>query len=178
MGVFAIVMTSLASLIRHTVRFYNTQVMANEVQQQAILATRWLSQELDEGSITSIKSLATPTQAVIFGSPRDKANQLRFDGETKLWQKFVCYYIHSLDGKSVLLRGVLEFDSPAHAPPPVPSTITVTSFVGTDVSERIMARHINSIQATIDESVELSITASLDDGAYTLKLTTRVEMGS
>lgn len=176
MGVFALVMASLSGLIRHTIRFYNTQVRATEVEQQAIQATRWLSQELGEGSIESIANLPAPESAVVFGSPRDKDNLLQFDNGVMLWQKFVCYYVDKAGGTSILKRGVLEFGEPAYAPPPVPDSITISTFQGTDVSERVMARHIENLKVNVTDSAEIEIKASLDDGAYTLKLTTRVEM--
>lgn len=176
MGVFAIVMASLSGLIRHTLRFYNIQVMATEVEQQAIQAIRWIGQELGEGSVESLANLPPPEHAVVFGSPRDKDNVLQFDNERMLWQKFVCYYVDKIEDTSILKRGVLEFDEPAYAPPVVPPTISISTFQGADVSERVMARHIEELKVNVSDNVEIEIKASLDEGAYTLKLASRIEM--
>ena len=178
MAIFALVLASLSGLIRHTVRFYTIQVRATEVQQQALQATRWLSQELQEGSYQSIDNRTAPSSAVIFGSPRDEDDHLNFSGNVMLWQKLVCYYVDKVEGKPVLKRGVLQFESPAHAPPPIPTSMTSATFQGTDAPQRLMARDIDSVQVTVADSAEIVIQASVEDGAFVLKLKTRVEMGN
>lgn len=178
MAIFGIVMASVAQIIRHTLRFYNTHVRAVEVQQQAIQATRWLSSELEEGSYQSLVNLTTPTPGVIFGSPRDIDGKLRIEDDVLLWQKFVCYYVDTIKGDPVLRRGELIFDKAAKAPPPVPNTIAVSSFKDSSNKDRIIARHIESVSVNLADAAEIEIKANLDDGAFTLTLKTRVEMGN
>lgn len=178
MAIFGIVMASVGQITRHLTRFYNTHVMALEVQQQAIQATRWLSQELEEGSYQSIVNLTTPTSAVIFGSPRDLDGKLKIEDEVLLWQKFVCYYTDKINGKPVLRRGELLFEKAAKAPPPVPDSFALSTFKDSKSKDRIMARHIESVSVTVSDSAEVEVFANLDDGAFTLKLKTNVEMGN
>lgn len=178
MALFTIVMASIAQMIRHTVRFYNTNVQATEVQQQTIQAIRWIKQEMEEGSYKSLQGLTDPTTAVVFGSPRDLDGKIQFDGDNMLWQKFVCYYVSEIQGQLVLLRGELLFDDAAKAAPPVPASLTISSFTEPGAKQRVMARHIESLTVGVTDSAELEIKANLDDGAFTLKLKTRVEMGN
>jgi hypothetical protein len=178
MAIFAIVMTSVAQIIRHTVRFYNTHVRAIEVQQQAIQAARWITQEMEEGSYQSVSSVFTPSPHVIFGSPRNLDGKLEVVDGRMLWQKFVCYYVGTIKGDQVLKRGELLFQKAAQAPPPIPTSITLSSFEKPGATERIIARHIESISVTLSDSAKIEIKANLDNGAFTLKLQTRVEMGN
>ena len=178
MAIFAIVLSSVAQMIRHTVRYYNTHVQATEIQQQAIQAAQWISQEMQEGSYRSVISAPAPSPHIIFGSPRDVDGKLSFEDEVMLWQKFVCYYVTSMKGESLLARGELAFEKPAKAAPPVPSAITMDSFLDPSARQRVMARHIESIGVEVLDSAEIEIKANLNDGAFTLTLKTSVEMGN
>ncbi len=175
MCLVAFVLGGMAKIIREGVRFHNTHSAALEVQQNCLLAMRWLSDDLGEGSLDSLKVTG---DGFIFGSPRDADQQLSLDGDLLQWQKFLCYYTEQKNGIYQLVRKQMVFDRPSNSPPPVPASLNVASFKADADPGRILARHVESLTCTLDQPSKVTLQANYRDGAFTLKVESLITLSN
>lgn len=173
MCLVAFVLGGMAKIIREGVRFHNTHSAALEVQQNCLLAMRWLNDDLGEGSLSSLLILGN---GFVFGSPRDLDHQLSLDGDLIQWQKFLCYYTEQNNGIYRLVREQLAFERPSNAPPPIPASLNVGVFKTEAPPGRVLARHVESLTCTLENPSKVTLKANYRDGAFTLKVETFITL--
>lgn len=173
---FALILGGVVKVVQEGLRYFTVQSISLDIQQQSLLAMKWLTDELADGSLESLKVYSSP-RGLIFGNPRGGDGALQTSHGTVLWRRFICYYVDQVGSDSVLIRKERALTVPAMAPPPVPSELKTASFRADSTQPRIVARYVSSLTADVSANpVKLVLDTDYGQGSFTLKIQTEVRL--
>ena len=160
-------------------RFYLKLKAQSGAQKEALLALRWLSKDLSEGSSISFRAYEPPfttREGIVFGAPKDENGAVAYsDKGLLLWQSVVCYYIDPAD--RTMYRAQQNLGSPGTAPPIINNTTQSVDVMAGLNNPRTIARNIyqlETVQAT--ENVQVKLWIRDEELGYGLKVQSRLEM--
>ena len=174
------------SLVRAGSKFYVRVRGQGEIQRNSLMALRWITKDLGEGSAVSFREYTTDggegqannvsRPGISFGSPTDANGAVSYDPDGRLlWKSVVGYYIESNDG--TLYRQVLELDSPQTYAPTIDNDKHSPDEFADMPRPRVIARHIDSIDTTQGPSdILVKLVSKNEDLGYGITVQTRLEM--
>lgn len=182
-GLFAMVTTAIATVMREGIRFFNTHSTALEVQQQCLQAMDRVSLELSEASVSSYKSYRTASQSgLVWGSLKNGEGETTVDPNTgePQWHKYIGYYTDKSGDIPLLIRKevpLMRQESPLDEPVPAPVTtppppLTVPELESADGNRAVVARYIVELYSSNSNPTKLTLKADYMSGRFTMKLHT------
>ena len=160
-AILGVCLLGIAALAKAGTRYLLVTNAKTDLQRDAILTLRGISQQFQEtndGSFTVGNSLADPNGSVnygvVFGSPRDpKTGHVDYDSVGRLlWCKYVCYYKRDINGPCIV-RAVAKLDPKLPYPPPVNA---LDDFLRVDYGFTLVARNVTQFECSKD-SANLSV---------------------
>lgn len=171
-GLFAMVTTAIATVLREGTRFFNTHSTALEVQQQCLQAMDRVSLELSEASTSSYRSYRTASQSgLVWGSLKNGEGNTTVDpvtGEPQ-WHKHIGYYTDKSGDIPLLIRKEALLDEPVTTPPP---PLTVPELENAAGKKAVVARHIVELYSSNTNPAKLTLKADYMSSRFTMKLHT------
>lgn len=173
MALFSLIFGIMTQIFISGLRFFTLHSMALEAQQQAMIAMKWLENDMRGASY---QSLQVTDDGLIFGSRLGLNEQLAVEDGFLAWQKFICYYVDQSGEDSVLVRKQRAFDEVAFEPPEVPITITPDSFRSDSSEPRFVARYIESVTMTEGRPAKIKLKVDYGNGGFRMDLETDVSL--
>ncbi len=179
--IVGLLMVEIWGLARSGSRFYLRVRSQGDIQRSSLLALRWMTKDLGEGSAISFREYATGGGAssragIVFGSPTDTNGTVHYDGKGRiLWSSVIGYYIEPSDGalyrQQMMLAATQSFaptiDNDSHSP---------DHLAGLS-HPRLIARHIHSIETRQGPSdILVKLVSRDEDIGYGITVQTRLEM--
>ncbi len=184
--VVGLLMIEIWGLARAGSRFYLRARSQADIQRNSLLALRWISRDLGEGSSISFREYTTEggtgqannvsRAGIVFGSPTDTQGNVSYDDRGKImWNSVIGYYIEASDG--ALYRQQMMLPAPLAYAPTIDNDSHSPDILAGRPNPRLIARHIHSIETTQGPSDILVKLVSRDkDIGFGITVQTRLEM--
>ena len=118
-GIMLLVLLCTCHMLVSSLSFYAVERTATELQQGALGPLARLSRELAEADPYAVRVDTSPA-GIVFASPRDSQGRFTFDASTNLmWQRYICYYVTTVNGSQALVRKEMALSAPRNTPPPL-----------------------------------------------------------
>ena len=185
-GIVILLMVEVWGLVRAGGRFYLRARGQTDIQRNSLLALRWITKDLSEGSAISFREYTTDgtggqasnvTRAgIVFGSPTDDAGRVHYDETGRLqWSSVIGYYIEPSD--RALYRQKLPLAAPQNFPPIINNDSHSTDHLAARPAPRLVARNILSIETTQGPSdISVKLHTRDQEIGYGITVQTRLEM--
>lgn len=185
-AIVMLLMVEVWGLVRAGGRFYLRVRSQSDIQRNSLLALRWITREIGDGSAISFREYTTDgtggqastvaRAGIVFGSPTDESGRVHYDEKGRLqWSSVIGYYIEPSD--RTLYRQKLLLSVPQGYPPIINNDLHSTDKLATLPAPRVVARHIESIETVQGPSDILVKLHTRDrDIGYGITVQTRLEM--
>ncbi len=185
-AIVILLMVEVWGLVRAGGRFYLRVRSQSDIQRNSLLALRWITKEIGDGSAISFREYTTDgaggqastvsRAGIVFGSPTDASGQVHYDERGRLqWSSVIGYYIEPSD--RILYRQKLLLPAPQGYPPIINNDLHSTDQLATLPAPRLVARHIHSIETVQGPSdILVKLHTRDQDIGYGITVQTRLEM--
>lgn len=179
--IVGLLMLEIWGLARSGSRFYLRARSQGDIQRNSLLALRWMSKDLGEGSAISFREYAavggsSSRAGIVFGSPSDTSGSVHYDDKGHiLWSSVIGYYIEPSDG--ALYRQQMMLPAPQLFAPTIDNDTHSPDHLAGLPGPRPVARHIHSIETTQGPSdILVKLVTRDEEIGYGITVQTRLEM--
>ncbi len=174
-----LLMLEVWALVQAGGKFYLKAKAQGDIQRNSLLALRWISKDIAEGSSISFRQYAPPDSTrtgIVFGSPKTISGNVEYDdtGHIK-WSTVIGYYIEANDGG--LYRQQRELDAQQSFPPIIENNVHAVDVLAALPRPRLVARHIKNIETVQGpNNIKIELSTRDQELGFGIKVQTRLEM--
>lgn len=146
------------SVLSLSLSYYRQAEDSGGLQNEAMVGLNRLMGEMAGAPATCISA---DSNGVVFLSARTSSGGFTFDSGGNLqWQRYVCYYLDTVDGRKVLRRKEKALTATATLPTSLPTVASLKS--DGSLKAQTVALDIDSLTVTVGATTEVKLTASSD----------------
>lgn len=174
-----LLMLEVWALVQAGGTFYLKAKGQGDIQRNSLLALRWISKDISEGSAISFRQYSQPDSTrtgIVFGSPKTMSGNVEYDdvGHIK-WSTVIGYYIEVNDGG--LYRQQIELEEQQGFPPIIDDDAHAVDVLAALPRPRLVARSIRNIETVQGpNNIRIELSTRDEQMGFGIKVQTRLEM--
>ncbi|MEW6279891.1 MAG: hypothetical protein AB1758_14780 [Candidatus Eremiobacterota bacterium] len=176
--ILLLLVAGIHRIVTFGLRYYQVARAQEVAHHEALVATRWVSNELVQSNLPSV--VIGPTHVAFpSATPETTPSTWTYRDGSLLWHKWVAFYYDPDTGE--LVRAVVNFPGGAVDSPQPPPNLDV--FQNSPDASRVVARGVTDFQTTPmpNDLIQVSVTAQVptaSDRFTKIKLTHKVQPGN